>query len=126
MKRRILVVEDSTDLREAYAAYLEDLGFDVAQAADGMEALALAKAQPPSAVLLDIGLPRLDGFYLAELWRRDPQMRDVPLIAISAFTEGNYEQRALQSGCTAALRKPCSPQEVARKLSSFISSPPPQ
>ena len=121
MKRRILVVEDSTDLREAYAAYLEDLGFDVAQAADGMEALALAKAQPPSAVLLDIGLPRLDGFYLAELWRRDPQMRDVPLIAISAFTEGNYEQRALQSGCTAALRKPCSPQEVARQLSSFIS-----
>ena len=121
MKRRILVVEDSTDLREAYAAYLEDLGFDVAQAADGMEALALAKAQPPSAVLLDIGLPRLDGFYLAELWRRDPQMRDVPLIAISAFTEGNYEQRALQTGCTCALRKPCSPQEVARKLSSFIS-----
>ena len=115
------MVEDSTDLRESYAVYLEELGFEVAQAKDGMEALALAKAQPPSAVLLDIGLPRLDGFYLAELWRRDPQMRDVPLIAISAFTEGNYEQRALQSGCTAALRKPCSPQEVARQLNSFIS-----
>ena len=39
-----------------------------------------------------------DGFYLAELWRRDPHMRDVPLIAISAFTEGDYEKRALESG----------------------------
>jgi len=126
VKRRILVVEDSTDLRQIYAAYLEELGFDVAQAGDGMEALALAKAQTPSAVLLDIGLPRLDGFYLAELWRRDPQMREVPLIAISAFTEGDYEKRALQSGCTAALRKPCSPQEVARELNAVISSPPPR
>jgi CheY-like chemotaxis protein len=120
VKPRILVVEDSTDLREAYAAYLETLGYDVAQAADGKEALALAKAQPPSAVLLDIGLPRLDGFYLAELWRRDPAMREVPLIAISAFTEGDYERRALAAGCTAALRKPCSPQEVVRHLSEVI------
>ena len=120
------MVEDSTDLRESYAVYLEELGFEVAQARDGMEALALAKAQPPSAVLLDIGLPRLDGFYLAELWRRDPQMREVPLVAISGFTEGDYEKRALQSGCVAALRKPCSPAEVARELSAIISPPPPR
>jgi CheY-like chemotaxis protein len=126
VKRRILVVEDSADLRDAYAAYLEGLGFEVARAGDGMEALAIAKAEPPTAVLLDIGLPRLDGFYLAELWRRDPQMREVPLIAISAYPESDYEKRARESGFTAALRKPCSPQEVARELSAFISPPRPR
>jgi two-component system cell cycle response regulator len=126
VRRRILVVEDSAELREAYAAYLEEMGFEVARAGDGMEALAIAKAETPAAVLLDIGLPRLDGFYLAELWRRDPQMREVPLIAISAYTEGDYERRALESGFTAALRKPCTPQEVARELSAFISPPPPR
>ena len=120
------MVEDSAELREAYAAYLEELGFEVARAGDGMEALAIAKAEPPTAVLLDIGLPRLDGFYLAELWRRDPQMREVPLIAISAYTEGDYEKRALEAGFNVALRKPCTPQEVAQKLSAFISPPPPR
>jgi two-component system cell cycle response regulator DivK len=120
----ILVVEDSTDLREAYAAHLEGQGFEVVQAGDGMEALSLAKSHPPSLVLLDIGLPRLDGFYLAELWKRDPFMRHVPLIAISAFTEGDYERRALRAGCAAALRKPCSPAEVSREIYARIIEPP--
>ena len=120
MKRRILLVEDVKDLREAFTFSLEGRGFHVTQAADGMEALALAKANPPDVVVLDIGLPRLDGYYLAELWRRDTAMRHVPLIALSAYTEGDYEQRALAAGCVAALRKPSSADEILRTIERVL------
>jgi two-component system cell cycle response regulator DivK len=120
MKAQILLVEDVADFREAFAFALETHGFHVVQATDGMEALALAKAKTPDAVILDIGLPRLDGFYVAELWRRDPAMKTVPVVALSAYTDGNYEERALRAGCTAALRKPSSADEVIRELERLL------
>ena len=85
-----------------------------------MEALALAKAQPPDGVVLDIALPKLDGFYVAELWRRDGAMARVPVIAVSSYTDGDYEGRALRSGCTAALRKPRTPDELTGTLRRFL------
>ena len=113
-------MEDVRDFREAFAFALESRGFHVVQAADGMEALAEAKANPPDAVVLDIGLPRLDGFYVVELWKRDVAMKTVPVIALSAYTDGNYEQRARNAGCVAALRKPSSPDEVLRELQRHL------
>jgi CheY-like chemotaxis protein len=120
VKRRVLIVEDVKDFREAFAFSLEARGFHVAQAADGIEALAMAKANPPDVVVLDIGLPRLDGFYVVELWKRDPAMRAVPVIALSAHTEGNYQERALRAGCAAALRKPASADEVVREIERLL------
>jgi DNA-binding response OmpR family regulator len=79
VKKRILLVEDSRDFRDALTATLEAQGFAVTQAADGVEALALAKADTPDLVVLDIALPRLDGFYVAEVWKRDPSMAKVPV-----------------------------------------------
>ena len=121
VKRRILLVEDTPEVREGYASFLEERGFEVVRAADGIEALSLAKASPPSVVLLDIGLPRLDGYYVAEFWKRDPTMAKVPIIAISSYTEGDYEVRALRAGCASALRKPCSPNDVAVEISRILS-----
>jgi two-component system cell cycle response regulator DivK len=119
-RRRLLLVEDARDTRELFAEALHVRGFEVVQAADGMEALSLAKAAVPDVVVLDIGLPRLDGFYVAELWKRDPSMQKVPVIALSAFTEGDYETRALQAGCASALRKPCAPDVVVREIERLL------
>src|SRR5713226_1514222 len=88
VKKRILLVEDSADFRDAFTATLEAHGFAVTHAGDGVEALALAKADTPDLVVLDIALPRLDGFYVAEVWKRDPLMAKVPVIAVSAYTDG--------------------------------------
>ena len=120
MKRRILLVEDVKDFREAFAFSLEARGFHVAQAADGIEALAMAKANTPDLVVLDIGLPRLDGFYVAEIWKSDPIMKAIPVIALSAYTEGNYQDRAREAGCAAALRKPASADEVVREIERLL------
>jgi CheY-like chemotaxis protein len=87
VKKRILLVEDSADFRDAFSATLEGHGFAVTHAGDGVEALALAKADTPDLVVLDIALPRLDGFYVAEVWKRDPLMAKVPVIAVSAHTD---------------------------------------
>ena len=122
MKRRILIVEDARDFREAFAFALESRGFHVFQAGDGMEALQLAKAHSPDVVILDIGLPRLDGFYVAELWKRDEKMKDVPVIALSGHVEGDFEKRARRAGCAAALRKPASADEVVRLIDRLAPS----
>jgi two-component system, cell cycle response regulator DivK len=118
--KTIMLVEDSADLRATYAAHLETLGFDVVHAQDGLEALMLAKAQPPDVVILDIALPKLDGFYVAELWKRDPVMARVPVIAVSAYTDGGYKERAIRSGCSLALEKPCTPGELAASIRAVL------
>jgi two-component system cell cycle response regulator DivK len=108
----ILIVEDEPAAREAYAEILAGEGFEVELAADGMEAIFKAKAKKPALVVLDIGLPRLDGFYVADLWQRDPAMADVPVIGVSAFFDPHNQERAKQAGCALTLVKPFPPEEL--------------
>jgi two-component system cell cycle response regulator DivK len=121
--KRILIVEDYDGTRALYADALEAAGFDVLQARDGMEALERAKQTLPDVVLLDIGLPRLDGFYVAELWKRDPSMSRVPVVAISAHSNPDYESRALAAGCQMALSKPCGGRELLAAIRKVLSRP---
>lgn len=119
-RHRVLVVEDDADARAAYAAFLASEGFAVDLAGDGMEALFKAKAQPPDLVLLDLALPNLDGFYVAELWRADEEMRQKPIIAISGFLDAHNERRAREAGCTRTLAKPFSPQELRQAIQGVL------
>jgi len=121
-----LVVEDDADTSAMYRAVLESDGFSVEQAVDGIEALFRAKARPPALVLLDVGLPRLDGFYLAELWRGDPAMAQVPILAVSAFLDGDNRDRALQAGCDDALEKPFALPELRRAVRKLLRLPDPK
>ena len=119
--KRILIVEDFDETRAAYTDSLEGAGFEVLQARDGMEALERAKQTLPDVVLLDIGLPRLDGFYVAELWKNDPNMSRVPVVAISAHSGPDYESRALAAGCQMALSKPCGAKEVLTAIRKVLA-----
>lgn len=119
--QRVLVVEDDADARESYASFLLGEGYAVDLAVDGMEALFKAKAQPPDLVVLDLALPNLDGFYVAEVWRADEQMRGKPIIAISGFLDGHNERRAREAGCTLTLAKPFSPAELRRAIQSLLA-----
>ncbi len=118
--RRILIVEDDADTRDSYADFLRTLGFEVEIALDGMDALFKAKAAPPSLVILDIALPKLDGIYLADLWRRDTAMAGVPVIAVSAFLDEHNLARARDAGCTLTLAKPIEPAVLETAIAALI------
>ena len=115
--RRVLVVEDNADAREALTMLLEESGHDVRAAADGMEALSQAEQFTPDVVLLDIGLPGLDGYAVARQLRASPRSADAMLVAITGY--GQPEDRALAraAGFDYHLLKPVEPTRLFELLS---------
>src|SRR5215468_6509684 len=83
MTHRILIVEDSDDVRDSYVRWFEKEGFEVTQARDGEQAWSLSRRHRPDVVLLDVELPGMDGYTLAGKWRADPNMARVPVVVLS-------------------------------------------
>jgi phosphotransferase system HPr (HPr) family protein len=113
---RILVVDDHPDTAETAAKWLELVGHDVRIAYDGYHALDLARRQQPNYVLLDLGLPRLDGYQVASRLRRE---LDGPLviIAITGYGLAEDRRRALEAGCDYVFLKPVDPDALMPLLS---------
>ena len=112
MQKRILIVEDSDDVRESYVRWFQAADFEVVEARDGEQAIEISRTVKPDVVLLDIGLPGMDGYALAETWHRDPRMSKVPLVALSGLRGDEHEQKAQRAGCLIALPKPCMPDMI--------------
>jgi len=112
MPTRILIVEDSDDVRQSYVRWFEAAGFKVFQARDGEHALEISRTLRPDVVLLDIELPGIDGYALAEKWQGDPRMAKVPLVVLSGRTGDEHEKRSQRAGCLIALPKPCLPDMI--------------
>lgn len=104
--RRILVVDDHPDGAEMLRMLLELEGHEVAVAHDGVSALETASTFAPSVVILDIGLPGMDGYEVARRMRRDPSMRSMRLIALTGYGQAADTQRARDSGFDSHLVKP--------------------
>ncbi|WBY01894.1 response regulator [Ramlibacter tataouinensis] len=104
--RRVLVVEDNPDGLETLLALLGMLGHEVAGAADGAQALEQAIAFQPDVVLLDLGLPVLDGFEVARNLRRDPRAEGVFIAALTGWGADGDRQRTAEAGFDAHLTKP--------------------
>ena len=118
----VLVVEDSDDVRLSYVRWLESYGYAVQEARDGDEALQRARESPPDLVLLDINLPGMDGYSLAQRWQRDPQMAAVPLIVLSGRSGDEHEQLSRTSGAIVALKKPCLPDMILAAVRGALHS----
>jgi signal transduction histidine kinase len=116
--QKILVVDDNRDGAEAMALYLEDLGHEVAVAADGVTGLAMAERLRPQLVLLDIGMPGMDGYEVARRLRAEPWSRNVVMLAISGYDSEEDRQRSLAAGCDEHLVKPVEPQSIVKFLAS--------
>ena len=106
--RRVLVVDDNADAREALRFLLEDEGHEVRTAADGPEALAVAASFVPDVVLLDIGLPGMDGYEVARRLRDLPQCRSVFIAAVSGYGQPEDRIRSQEAGFDEHLLKPVS------------------
>lgn len=111
-----LVVDDSRVVRKVARRILEDLGFDVAEAADGVEALAWVRKAPPDVILLDWRMPAMDGLEFLRQLRNEPEGRLPKVVFCSAETDLDRIREALASGADEYIMKPFDGDIVASKL----------
>lgn len=112
--RRILVVDDCADTADSLAMYLRLLGHDVCVAHDGRSALEHATRDVPDVVILDIGLPGLSGYAVAEELRRDPRTRAALLVALTGWGHDEDRRRAREAGFDLHVVKPVDPDRLLR------------
>ena len=103
---KVLLVEDVEDTRLFMRLALEDQGFIVFEAEDGHAAVASAARETPDVILMDLTLPRMDGFAAAKLMRQNNELKNVPIIAVTAHQEIGFRSDAKASGFDAYVTKP--------------------
>ena len=120
--KTILLIEDVEDNRDLVVQILES-EYTVVEARDGQEGLEKARATQPHLILLDLALPKMDGWEAARRLKADPALKAIPIIALTAFAMEGDEARALEAGCNAYVAKPILPKDlrahVRRVLEEF-------
>ncbi len=104
---RLLIVEDESATRETWAEYFQNAGYEVLQASDGQEALESVRHERPDLLLLDVRLPRMDGYQVCQRLKSDPMTSHIPIIMITAFlTDASDTVRGIEYGADDYLNKP--------------------
>ncbi|MEM1230936.1 MAG: Hpt domain-containing protein [Pseudomonadota bacterium] len=120
--RCVMVVDDSVTVRKVTSRLLERQGMDVLTAKDGVEAVALLQERRPDILLLDIEMPRMDGFEVARQVRHDDQLEGLPIIMISSRTGEKHQERATGLGVNRFLGKPFQESELLETIDQLVES----
>ena len=120
---RVMVVDDHEDARELFAQYLEARGYAVSTAADGDEALRDIPLLRPDVIVMDLDLPRLDGWEAIRRLKRDPLTRAIPVVAVSGHVYDADRDQAWEAGCSAFLSKPCPPDRLHTEVERMLRRP---
>jgi two-component system, cell cycle response regulator DivK len=123
-RQLVLVVEDYQDAREMYAAYLQFSGFDVAEAGNGVEAVEKTAELLPDIVLMDLALPRMDGWEATRRLKADPRTRHIPVVALTGHALAGHADGAREAGCDAFVTKPCLPDALVAEIRRLLDRPP--
>jgi chemosensory pili system protein ChpA (sensor histidine kinase/response regulator) len=116
----VLVAEDDEDLRLMMTTLLGMRGYRVVEARDGQETLEVAKGVRPDIVLMDLQLPRLNGFAVARFLRQTDALRRVPIIVVSAHDPAKHRALALAAGCNAYVQKPVDFDRLDELMTSLL------
>jgi two-component system cell cycle response regulator DivK len=112
----VLIVDDVDHGREICSEYLEFRGFRVATAADGQEALDKAFELLPDVILMDLSLPKIDGWEATRRLKQDERTRSIPVVALTAHALASAHEKALEAGCDSVVTKPCLPKELEAEV----------
>jgi len=120
--RRPLVVlaEDDEDTRRVYGLILRHYGYEVADAPTGEEAVSTTRQLHPDLVLMDIGLPGLDGWQASRILKSDPQTLDIPLVAFSARVNSNDDLADRAGNFDGFILKPISPTHLVKRVDAYL------
>jgi CheY-like chemotaxis protein len=118
--RKVLVVENDRISRELASAVLTKGGYEVVCARDGEEALQVAPTIAPDLVLMDVGLPGIDGIEVVEVLHQDRRTAETPVLIWSALVQSRDVERAWDAGCAAYLAKPVGARELLRSVDAVF------
>ena len=116
----VLVVDDNEDNREIYAASLRHSGYAVEVASDGEEAVDVARRLRPAIVVMDLGMPGMDGWDAIAALRSTPDTRATYVIVVSGFADTTSRKRAREAGCDEFLAKPCLPKVLLERIAHVL------
>ncbi|MEX1183918.1 MAG: response regulator [Gemmatimonadota bacterium] len=119
-QKTILLVEDNEDNLVVYRTILEHVGFRVFEARDGEEGVSRAQKELPDLILMDISIPKMDGWEATQRLKADESTRAIPIIALTAHALEEDRQKAIQAGCDGYLAKPVEPRRVVQEVERFI------
>jgi two-component system, cell cycle response regulator DivK len=120
MSKRILVVEDQEDNRQILRDLLANAGYEMIEVDDGEKAVAAALRERPDLILMDIQLPVLDGYEATRRIKADPDLKAIPIIAVTSYALSGDEAKALEAGCDDYVPKPYSPRALLAKIRHFL------
>jgi CheY-like chemotaxis protein len=116
----VLLVEDHADAREMYSEYLRLSGFDVVQAANGVEALLRAREAVPDIILMDLSMPLMDGWEATRYFKSNSQTAGIPVVAFSGQTLEGTSEGAERAGCDAFVAKSCLTSDLVEQIRKLL------
>ncbi|HEX8374456.1 MAG TPA: response regulator [Geminicoccaceae bacterium] len=119
-RRSILVVEDQEDNRTILRDLLTHAGFDVLEAVTGEEGVRAAEAHRPDLILMDIQLPVVDGYEATRRIKARPELRAIPIIAVTSYALSGDEVKARAAGCDGYVTKPFSPRQLLATVRGYL------
>lgn len=117
---RILLVEDNPMNRRVSEFLLRAGGYIVDEARDGHEALARLKEHTPNLILMDLQLPGLDGYATTRIIKQDEAMKNIPVVALTAYAMSGDAERALEAGCDGYITKPIDPDQFQNTVARYL------
>ena len=121
MSKCILVVEDQEDNRRILRDLLGNAGFELMEAESGEDALSAVMARRPDLIWMDIQLPAMAGYEAAQRIRSNPEMKEVPIIAVTSYALAGDDAKALAAGCNCYVSKPFSPRALLAKVREYLA-----
>ena len=120
LAKTVLIVEDNELNMKLFHDLLEAHGYDIVGTRDGVEVMDLARTHRPDLILMDIQLPKVSGLEVTKWIKGDPELRQIPVVAVTAFAMRGDEERILQGGCEAYLSKPISIAKFMETVRRFL------
>ena len=117
---KILIAEDERDIRELVSFSLQFGGFTVVQAINGAEAVELAQKERPDLILMDVRMPKMTGYDACRRIKAIPELRDIPVVFVSAKGQESEIQTGLEAGAEEYILKPFAPDELVKQVQTVL------
>ena len=121
MSKRILIVEDQEDNRTILRDVLSTVGYELIEALNGEDGVKLAQSERPDLILMDIQLPKMDGYEATQQIKSIAELKTIPIIAVTSYALSGDEAKARAAGCDGYIAKPFSPRELLAKVRKYLS-----
>lgn len=115
-----MIVEDNQDNRELLIKILKVKGFRLIEAVDGEDALQKVSVERPDLILMDISIPKIDGYEVTRRLKNQPDFQDIPIIALTAHAMKGDREKALKAGCDGYITKPINIRELPNQVIDFL------